>query len=187
MVQCPIEFQAELILKNGSIVKGKLSTEALYNDTIYFLTRSYPRDKKSINLMESKENRNHLKVVAILTYLLHDPIFQNLEIPESKVYDFLFNHLKPYTRLVGAHEFLNHPDRQEELCRLLVKYLSILPEGETQEYFSDRMSSLDSVEREAIIQKTIKAQKAAKRKEEELLEAMRRKEAEEAASKMPRE
>lgn len=78
---------------------------------------------------------------------------------------------------------LDDGEGREELSRLMTRLAGGLPEGETPELARDRFRALDSVERA----RTSARAKEAERRARELAEAMARREAEEAASKMSRE
>jgi hypothetical protein len=65
------------------------------------------------------------------------------------------------------------PDRREEFVRLCLKHLGLRPSGETLAQAADRLTTLDSVERDGVIRKTRDAEARAR--------AIREKMAEEAA------
>ena len=70
-------------------------------------------------------------------------------------------------------------DRREELVRLCLSELGIRPAGETVDEATDRLNTLDSVERVNVVRKTRKAEARARKIREE----MARKRAEEAAAR----
>jgi hypothetical protein len=94
--------------------------------------------------------------------------------------------------IVGLEELADHarasyltedPEGREELSRLVLSALGLVPEGESEVQARDRLTALDSVERARLIESTREAQRRAR----EIREALARKAAEEAASKMTRE
>lgn len=85
--------------------------------------------------------------------------------------------------LVSADVFVTDPDRREELVRLCLAALGLRPEAESEAQALDRLTTLSSVKRE----KVIRATKEHLERARQLREAMRRKEAEEAAAKATRE
>ncbi|HOV15191.1 MAG TPA: hypothetical protein PK771_12960, partial [Spirochaetota bacterium] len=68
---------------------------------------------------------------------------------------------------------------------LILSKLKIIPPNETPNYFFDRLSTLDSVERYLLIEKGKLARERARKIQEEI--ERKRREEEEAASKMSRE
>ena len=83
----------------------------------------------------------------------------------------------------AADYLFGDPEGREELCRRILMGLDLLPQGETESQAADRLAALDSVERARVIEQTRSAQRRAR----EIREAMARKAADEAASKMTRE
>lgn len=67
--------------------------------------------------------------------------------------------------------------------RLCLQALDLRPWGETEIQALDRLNTVDSLERKRVMRESLAAHKRA----EEIRQAMARKEAEEAASKMTRE
>ncbi|HNF58686.1 MAG TPA: hypothetical protein PLN89_03850, partial [Elusimicrobiota bacterium] len=70
-----------------------------------------------------------------------------------------------------------------ELARRLLKALDLRPEGETPAQAEDRLGALDSVELRRVMEASRQAQERAK----SVLEAMRKKAAQEAAAQYGRE
>ncbi len=87
--------------------------------------------------------------------------------------------LEQLAKLVPPDAVVRDPDRREELVRLCLQGLELLPEGESEAQAADRLTTLDSVERERVIRQTRQAEARAK----ELRAAMARKRAEEAAAR----
>jgi hypothetical protein len=85
--------------------------------------------------------------------------------------------------VVRAKQFVADQERREELTRLTLDFLGFVPQGETETKAKDRLTTLNSVERAYLMEKTRQAQERAR----QLREEMARQEAEEAASKMSRE
>jgi hypothetical protein len=120
------------------------------------------------------------RLVSIVLWLLRDDWFLARPQLVEATWKFLqSDSLTQLAKLVRAEAIINDPDRREELVRLCLKGLGLCPEGESVEYAADRLTTLDSVERERVIRKTRKAEARAR----EIREAMARKRAEEAASR----
>ena len=128
---------------------------------------------------------NYHQLLAIVCYILSDDFFISKKTEAELVKKFLFSfELKNLSDAVdSADEFVNDADRREEICRMSLRALNFLPFGETEKNAEDRLRTLDSVERKKILTKTLEAQMRAK----QIREAMMRRDAEEAASKMSRE
>lgn len=81
--------------------------------------------------------------------------------------------------LVDPLTFVHDPDRREELARLTLRALAMLPAGETPERAADRLSTVDSVKRHEVLQ----AAKAAEERAAAVRKAMEEERAREAASR----
>lgn len=96
---------------------------------------------------------------------------------------FLKAGLDALSKLVDADQLVLDPDRREELIRLCLKMIDVLPEGETKAQAADRLGALDSVERQKVIRATQEKLEHAR----QLKKAMEAKRAAEAASRYNRE
>lgn len=166
--------------------KIRIDTKAVVSDMIFntggrFITE---QEAEYFILDQSNVNRNYLGIVLIVCYLLNDNWFvKNTLIPEKIISLLICKNLKELSRIVSFELFFEDQERREELIRIALKHLELIPFGETEVKAKDRLNTLDSVERKRIIKKTMNAQKRA----QELRAAMARKAAREAASKVSRE
>lgn len=120
------------------------------------------------------------RLIPIVLWLLRDEWFLARPVLAERTWQFLLSQtLSHLTELVAATAVVNDPDRREELVRLCLKGLQLLPEGESPAQAADRLTTLDSVERERVIRKTRDAEARAR----EIREAMARKRAREAAAR----
>jgi hypothetical protein len=126
---------------------------------------------------------NHLKLVLIASWLLHDPWFAGRHTLAGDLPGLLATALAKLAAVVEASMFVTDPDRREELVRLCLRELGVRPEGETAEEAADRLTALDSVQRQKVAAEAKKAEERARR----IREAMKKKEAEEAAARYGRE
>jgi len=166
--------------------KGIINTKAVISDLIFNTGGRFITEEEAGNfvLNHSRVNRNYLGIILIVCYLLNDNWFiKRTLLPEKIISILISNDLKELSRIVSFELFFEDQERREELIRISLKHLNLIPEGETGVKAKDRLNTLDSVERMRIIRKTKNAQKRA----QELRAAMARKAAEEAASKMSRE
>lgn len=169
---------------------ARISIPAIVNDLLLDLGGVPLSDEETpADFLSKKENKaetdNYLKLISILCYIYEYRFFIENKSGSEKIKSFLLSQrLIDLSRAVkSSDEFITDPERREEICRAVLDAAGYYPEGENEKNARDRLSTLDSVERKIILTRTAEAQKKAR----ELREAMMRKEAEEAASKMSRE
>jgi hypothetical protein len=124
-----------------------------------------------------------LSLVLVASWLLADDWFATAGDLAAAALAWLRSGLSALAALVPPDAFVTDPDRREELARLCLAALGLRPEGETRPQAEDRLRTLDSIERARLVRDTREQQERARR----LREAMRKKEAEEAAAKVSRE
>ncbi|MEQ9366878.1 MAG: hypothetical protein RIF32_21745, partial [Leptospirales bacterium] len=126
-----------------------------------------------------------LKLELLCAHVLNDPVFREMKIDAEDLRGFFLEHkLKPLAEIKpDPGDFVSDAERREELVRLLLAAVKLQPAGEKPAESLDRLQTLDSVERETVIA----ASRAAQKRAQELREALARKRAQEAASKMTRE
>jgi hypothetical protein len=130
-----------------------------------------------------KDERNHLQLVLIASWLLHDIWFRSRGRFAGAAYELLSTGLKEVAALVDSQKFVSDPDRREELARLCLKGLGLRPAGESVAQAQDRLTTLDSAERVRVV----KAAREAEERARLIREEMARKAAEEAAANYGRE
>lgn len=128
-------------------------------------------------------DRNHLQIVLVATWLLHDEWFLSRGGLGEAVAGLLGRGLDELTAVVAAERFVTDPDRREELARRVLAALGLHPAGEGEAQARDRLTSLDSVE----LRRLIAASQEAERRAREVREAMNKKAAQEAAASYGRE
>jgi hypothetical protein len=183
---CPNEFLlSPILLSQPKNYKGEIQTASVVNDLLLDLGLS--EDPKiifnTLQLKHSAENANYLQLVLITSYLIGDNWFLQSKKYGLKVKELFLNKLKPLALLVEAKQFVLDSERREELVRFCLKELNLKPNGESETHANDRLTTINSIER----QKLIEESKAAQKRAQELREAIARQEAEEAASKWNRE
>ncbi|HOP64573.1 MAG TPA: hypothetical protein PK358_14835 [Spirochaetota bacterium] len=179
----PPEFTEGMGKAGGK--KSGVKLPALVNDLLTDLGGGHITPEEVKALETSPEKKPHLEIVAILCHIYHDPALRELSVSHEKIRKFFLSR-KPEelaSCIDDAGIFITDPERREEICRLALNVTGMYPSGENEKRAKERLATLDSVEREKILDKTREAQKRAR----EIREAMLRKEAEEAASKMSRE
>lgn len=164
----------DLLIDNGGIPLNDVETMKLLSEK-----------KSGKAVSKTSQKNNYPALAAILCYIYEDRFFTEKKNSAESIKKFLLSdELHELSNAVeSAEEFINDPDRREEICRRALDALNYCPHGENEKNSADRLLTLDSVERKKILIKTIEAQKRAK----DIHDAMMQKEAEEAASKMSRE
>jgi len=100
----------------------------------------------------------HLALVSIAAWLLHDEAFQGAD--GGALESLLLERLEALSRCVVARKFVEDDARREELVRVCLDALGILPADETHAFAADRLAALDSVERQALLRRAKDAEKA---------------------------
>ncbi len=191
LAACPADFLREPVVVHRKESHGIIETGAVVSDILHALGGDLldAATAADFRYTDSKEHRNHLRLILIACHLLNADCFtgssDRQERPQlaAKARAWLENDLGPLANISNARSFVTDGERREELVRRCLAALEILPAGESANAARDRLSTLDSIERERVIQETRKAQIRAQK----LREEMARKRAEEAASKMMRE
>lgn len=179
--ECPPDFLTTCLGEHGAERIIAIIADHFRDHT----QTTYPTslNKLFATLLQTKVDpsfERYLQVLAIIVWLLHDHYFVSrppLAIPASEI--VTHSHLKRLSELVHPHQMIADPDRREELVRFCLDQFGIYPRGETMTQSADRLISLNSVERQRILQATADAQKRAR----EIREAMARKQAFESASR----
>lgn len=188
LILIPGEFTGKVEKSSDAAIR--ISIPAIVNDLLLDLGgEPLEDDKIPANFHYAKENKaeinNYLNLISIFCYIYEYKFFIEKNSGSEKIKSFLLSpRLIELSKAVkSSDEFISDPEKREEICRSALDVMDYYPEGENEKNAHDRLSTLDSVERKIILTKTAEAQKRAK----EIKEAMMRKEAEEAASKMSRE
>jgi len=181
LAECPADFLAEPRIGAA----GKVHVAAVVSDVIRDLGGEPLIRAQAVAFepKDARQHRNRLSLVLVAGWLLHDPWFTQQKRFAAPAYDFLAMGLNELARHVKASSFVSDPDRREELARLCLKALDLRPAGETEAQAQDRLNTLNTAERQRVIQAARQAEQRAR----EIREAMARKEAEEATDKWSRE
>jgi len=164
----------------------EINIPAVISDLIFDLSGEIPSvySLSDFMLKHNEDNSNFLRLITICVYLFSDAWFSKAGGYANGVFKFLRNRqIQRLAEIINYKEFINDMERREELVRLCLDSLNLFPQGENRVIAKDRLTTLDSIERKRIIEKSRKAQERSR----QLREAMARKKAQEAASKMSRE
>lgn len=177
LAQCPADFRAPRVGEHGSV-----HVDAVVFDVVVSLGYHPDPDQLDVFRMESASDRNWAATVLVGCWLVHHPSFRTLGVGE-RVYEWLRRGLKEVAKLIAAQHFVEHPDRREELARLLMHSLRMPPAGESLEQAADRLSTVNSVERVRVFRAT----QAQRQRAKELRRQMAEQRARDAAAKYSRE
>jgi hypothetical protein len=173
LAECPPDFL---------LPPGEIDVLALACDHFRALKVAIPekQERRALAVLPNELRR----LLPIVLWLLRDTWF----VARPQLADATWKLLQSdalikLAQLVRPEAVINDPDRREELVRLCLKGLGLTPEGESAAQAADRLTTLDSVERERVIRQTRQAEARAR----EVREAMVRKRAEEAAARYSRE
>jgi hypothetical protein len=177
---CPADFLAEP--KMGT--RGVIHTGAVVSDLLMDLGGEPLPVEEAVSFEgEERAKRNLLRLTLVASWLLHEEWFLRAGRFSRPAAEWLMGGLPPLAALVSADLFVTDPERREELARLCLRALGLIPAGETQAQAQDRLNTMSSVERDSVF----KATRAADFHAKQVREAMARKAAEEAAAKVTRE
>jgi hypothetical protein len=175
--ECPEDFLQPPRLGG----KGKVHVEAVVSDLLRALGGP-PLDREDAAALQ-RADLPAARASLIGAWLLHHPSFRGRLELAAKARAFLTLGLAEAAAIVEPSRFVTDPDRREELARLALAALGLLPEGESAAAAQDRLSTLSSVERQRVLRET----RAAQERIRQIREAMAKKAAEEAAAKYTRE
>jgi len=179
--ECPAEFLAD----PRASAPGAIDVRAIVCDHLRWLGVALPASQALAKFAPALDaaGMNHLKLISVATWLLHDSELRSLPNIGERTWTFLTEGLDRLAAIVRAETVVSDPDRREELVRLCLKHLGLSPRGETMTQATDRLTALDSVERDRIVRETRQAEARAR----EVRQMMARRAAEEAAAKTSRE
>lgn len=180
LTECPAEFLAEPRIAG----RGQIHVDAVVSDLLVDLG-GQPLTVEEARRFQgaSSKDRNLLRLVLVATWLIHDDFFCDARTHAQAVQHWLGEGLVDLAALVSADQFVSDPDRREELVRLGLAALRLQPAGETPAQAADRLKTLSSVERAALIRET----KAQIERARELRKKMQEEAAREAAARVTRE
>lgn len=170
--------------------QGRTRVRAVMHDLFEALTATRPEEdflRAFAAAKPSKEERNRLRWVLAACHLLWHPTLRNhAQLKDAKAFERLsrlfLQDLAMLASVADADRLFADEERREELIRRALEALGLRLPGESEAEARDRLSQVDSVERKRLMADIAKRQEKLKREDE-----LRRKAAEEAASKAPRE
>ncbi len=175
LAECPSIFLEEPVQPSG---QGGVYVHAVVSDLLLDLGGEALSGQDLARFRYSsreavREERNRLRLVLLGAWLFSHSGFQRGDERErllsaDKVHGFLATGLNPLARLVAADELLGDPDRREELARLGLDALDLVPHGEGEKEAKNRLAALSSVEREKVLAQARAAEARARAVQEQL-------------------
>ncbi|GAB5537507.1 MAG: hypothetical protein Rubg2KO_37560 [Rubricoccaceae bacterium] len=124
-----------------------------------------------------------VRVMLVTCWLLAEEAFARQPDLVAPAVQLLKTDLNALADVISAEDCISDAGRREELVRFVLNALDLRPEGETRAQAADRLATLDSVARLAVVREAQVAEERARR----IREAIARKARAEAAAKAPRE
>ena len=187
----PLEVLMRRIAEAGSDVlieprigaQGVAPVDAVVLDLFELLGLDAPESLDDFGVNKTVQDRRRLQITLLLTWLCADETLQAHAKNAALLLQILQQVPAELARYTTVEQLVSDTDRREELARLTLARMQLLPFGETSAQAQDRLNVLSSAERERLVA----ASRAAEARARELREAMARQAAEESADKMGRE
>lgn len=209
LAECPAEFLAPPRVGG----RGDVHVAAVVGDLLRDFSRGALTLQDAAFLgenfaprTENEFTRNRLQLVLVAAWLLRDDWFhgretsndealnsavpseENREIEYSKLRAqqlsaWLTTGLNDLALVVAAPQFVSDADRREELARRALAAIGFRPRGESEPQSQNRLTTLDSIERQRVVLET----RAAQLRAQTIREAMQEKARQEAAARYTRE
>jgi hypothetical protein len=164
--------------------RGAVAVAAVVGDTMALLDADLPENWCASLAPDQADAAavNWLRCCLVACWLVSDAAVLPLTSADQFM-RFLAGDLHHLAGLVRADLLVEDPDRREELARLLLRTVDVVPAGETAEHAGDRLATLDSFTRSRVEAEA----RAAEERAREVRAALERKRAEEAAARASRE
>jgi hypothetical protein len=170
LAECPPEF-----------LQAGVDVPAIVCDLLRPLAPARPPDLETAALAEiRRRDPKGVMLISVACWLLGDEWFMARPQLAPAIWKLLKTETLPrLAGLVRPEKFISDTDRREELVRTCLDHLGLRPRGELPAQAADRLTTLDSAERDRVLRATA----AAERRAREIREAMARRQAQEAASR----
>lgn len=177
LAECPSEF---LQVATGKKDEG-VDVVAIVCDQMRRMSPDRPPELETDAIKELRRGEPpRLTLVSVVCWLFADDWFLARPGLAAAMWKLLRGEeLARLSALIKPGKFVSDPDRREELVRVCLSGLGLRPRGETAAQAADRLTTLDSSER----QRVLRATAAAERRAREIREAMARAKAQESASR----
>lgn len=179
LTECPPDF----FLPPRIGRDGEIHVHAVLADVTVRWRRPLPEAAVLAFAVDDRSLQNWYRLVLIAAWLAWDDWFVTAGCNPGDLIRWLETDVRELAKLSRAENFVTDPDRREELVRMLLAAVGYHPANETFEQASDRLDTVNTLERSEVVKK-LKAQRERAR---ELREEMERKQAQEAAARYTRE
>lgn len=112
---------------------------------------------------KGKGAKQRVELALIASWLLHDPSLRGVD--AAALLRLYGERLPALAEVALPRVFVEEPERREELVRLCLDVLGLVPEGETRVRAEDRLATLDSVRRHELL-RAARERELARRAEE---------------------
>lgn len=149
----------------GAGVETGIEPAAVLSDLFRERASALPPREAIAGLVKAKGKgaKQRVELALIASWVLHDPSFAGLD--ADALLGLLGERLPALAELVVPRLFVEDPERREELVRLCIDALGLLPAGETRAQAEDRLASLDSLRRHELL-RAARERELARRAEE---------------------
>lgn len=184
LADCPPDFLLSPYVgkPEGWGTEPQVVTSAVFADLLLDLG-GRPLGDAELAPVSMETDTERLKIILIGCWLFHDSGFRSARRYAPAVYATILRIGKLLAHHVETGSLVTDPERREEFVRLCLRGLGLRPLGETEAHAEDRLRAVSTLERERVVAETRKKLEKAR----ELAEALRKKEAEEAAARAYRE
>lgn len=159
------------------------SAAALAHDVLRRAGRSVPPNALAPLRATAEKKRERLAVAALLTWLLDEPSLAALALDPEAIVALLVEGASGLGDAAHARQYVEDPERREELARVTLARLGLRPAGETIAQAEDRLTGVSGAERKRVII----AARAAEARARKIREQLAAKAAAESADKWTRE
>ena len=177
------EAGSDVLIEPRIGAQGMAPVDAVISDLFELLGLELPAALDDFGVNKSVQDRRRLQITLLLTWLCADETLQAHAKNAALLLQILQQVPAELAKYTTVEQLVSDSDRREELARLTLARMQLLPLGESAAQAQDRLNVLSSAERERLVA----ASRAAEVRARLLREAMARRAAEEAADKMGRE
>lgn len=180
LAACPDDFLAPPAI--GS--RGTVAVAAVVGDAVRSHGAELPAEWAAGLAPAEAEpaTENWLRSCLVSCWLAAEPGLEGV-VSGDALLRFLGTDLHAMSALVRADQLVTDPDRREELARLMLRAIGVVPAGETPAQADDRLATLDSATRSRVVAEA----RAAEERAREVRAALERQRAAEAAARASRE
>ena len=177
------EAGSDVLIEPRIGAQGVAPVDAVVSDLFELLGLELPAALDDFGVNKSVHDRRRLQITLLLTWVCADETLQAHAKNAALLLQILQQVPAELAKYTTVEQLVSDSDRREELARLTLARMQLLPLGESAAQAQDRLNVLSSAERERLVA----ASRAAEARARLLREAMARRAAEEAADKMGRE